>query len=1007
MRLGRDAHVAKGAGHVVCGGAKVSSAGRGCSRFNLRRPLRVGAWNVLSLRDDDRLPLLSSELSRLDISIAALSEVRRPGSGEISEGDFTFYWSGRSDGHHTQGVAVAISNRLAQMVVGVTPVNERILMVRIRHSLGVISVLSVYAPTDVSDPSVSDGFYDDLVSAIGRCPSRDTLLVLGDFNATTGIDRDGYEACLGPHGSGARSQNGSRLLDFAKGHGLRIAGSWFQRSLPRRQSWYSNTGVVAKEIDHVLVGGRWRLLQNCRVFRSAQFFNTDHRLVVATLRLQLKSKRLPPSQPRLDVDRLKDPAVAGTFADKLSVRLGGPSGAGDPESLWGTFKTATLEVAKGCIGARRGAKKGFVSAGTLEIIGRARSARLDGKRDLSRALTRDVVHSLRTDKEAQVRGLCEVTENHLWSSNPRPAYRAIRELRSSKPAPQCATIKAEDGVLLTEESAVRARWAEYFEQLFKANPPAVGLDTVGAVAPVANPPISCDPPTLTEVKAAIRQLKGGKAAGCCGIHAELLKAGGDVAHESLLAVLNSSWNTGVIPSDWKKGIVVPLWKGKGDRQDCNNYRGVTLLSVPGKVFARVILERIRHHLLEYQRPEQAGFTPKRSTTDRILGLRVLTERKREFQQGLLAAYVDLRKAFDSVNRDALWKLLSLRGLPPKLIDLISALYSGTESVVRCGTTVSDPFPVPTGVRQGCVLAPTLFNTCMDWVLGRMADGSGCGTSFGEVRISDLDFADDAVIFAEIVEILIEALEKLSEESEPLGLRVSWVKTKVQAFNGILGPAVQSVTVGRESVELTDRFTYLGSDISVTSCCDLEVNKRLGRAWGVMDSLNKGVWRCRYLCRRTKVAVFRTLVLPVLLYGCETWTLPIDLRRRLNSFGTKSLRRILGYHWSKKVSNQRLLTETGMRHVTCIIRERQLRLFGHVARFPEDDPVHRILSARDPIGAVRRRGRPPLSWLQQVDRHFKGMGTGRVSAWGLAKRRPEVYRRKVDAATRCLGACSHT
>uniref|UniRef100_A0A8C4Q5Z7 Endonuclease-reverse transcriptase n=1 Tax=Eptatretus burgeri TaxID=7764 RepID=A0A8C4Q5Z7_EPTBU len=90
----------------------------------------------------------------------------------------------------------------------------------------------------------------------------------------------------------------------------------------------------------------------------------------------------------------------------------------------------------------------------------------------------------------------------------------------------------------------------------------------------------------------------------------------------------------------------------------------------------------------------------------------------------------------------------------------------------------------------------------------------------------------------------------------------------------------------------------------------------------MDSLDHGVWRCRYLCGRTKVRVFRSLVLPVLLYACETWTLTKDLRRRLNSFGTRSLRRILGYRWSDFVSNERLLRETRMRFVTCIVRERQ-------------------------------------------------------------------------------------
>ena len=138
------------------------------------------------------------------------------------------------------------------------------------------------------------------------------------------------------------------------------------------------------------------------------------------------------------------------------------------------------------------------------------------------------------------------------------------------------------------------------------------------------------------------------------------------------------------------------------------------------------------------------------------------------------------------------------------------------------------------------------------------------------------------------------------ESEPLGFQVSWVKTKIQAFNDILDAAILSVPVCGEDVEVVERFTYLGSDINVSAGCEPEVNRRLGQAWRVVDSLDDGVWRCRYQCGRTKVRVLRSLVLPVLLYVCETWTLIRDLRRQLNSFGTRSLWRILGYRWSDYV-----------------------------------------------------------------------------------------------------------
>ena len=113
--------------------------------------------------------------------------------------------------------------------------------------------------------------------------------------------------------------------------------------------------------------------------------------------------------------------------------------------------------------------------------------------------------------------------------------------------------------------------------------------------------------------------------------------------QGLHRVLTAIWQTGTIPSDWIRVLVTPIWKGNGDRRDCGNYRGIMLLSVPGKVLAHLLLMRVRDHLLRTQRPEQSGLTPKKSTIDRILALLILVERRREVRQGTLASYVDLKK----------------------------------------------------------------------------------------------------------------------------------------------------------------------------------------------------------------------------------------------------------------------------------------------------------------------------------------------------------------------------
>ncbi|MEL6802745.1 MAG: reverse transcriptase domain-containing protein, partial [Bacteroidota bacterium] len=693
------------------GGANATPAQRTRPGFNLRRVLRVGSWNVLSLSDDHRLPYLSSELRRLRVDIVGLSETRRPGRGEISSGGYSYYWSGMEDGSRLRGVAVGISSRLQPFVVEVTPVDERMMRVRMKHTLGFISLIAVYAPTEVCKAEEKEMFYAKLNSILDQCPPRDTLVVLGDFNATTGADRAGYELCVGPHGSGTRNNNSSRLLDLARSRRLRIAGSWYQRPELHRWTWYSNAGGVAKEIDHILVSTRWRILQNCRVFRSAEFFATDHRLVVATLKLHVKSRRIPRcNDTAFHLEKLKDPTCAHEYAVTVSNRFNVLSTLEDPVELWDTFKRETLEAAKECIGERPRSRGGFVSEEALANIEESRAARLTGSRDQYRALSRRTRALLRRDKERYVRSLAEDVESHLNANDLRPAYRALKKLRS-KPTSRVSSVRKADGCLVSDMDGQRTRWAEYFEQLYTVDPPSEQLRTDGLRAVDADPPIDEAPPSLDEVREAVARLRGGKAAGVCSISAELLKAGGEAVTRGLHAVLTAVWQSGTIPPDWKRGLVVPIWKGKGDRQDCNNYRGITLLSVPGKVFAHLLLMRIRSQLLKLQRPEQSGFTPGKSTTDRILALRVLVERRREFRQGMLAAYVDLKKAFDSVHREALWDLLRLRGIPARIIDLLTGLYSGTESAVKCGGGASGFFPVNTGVRQGCVLAPSLFNTC--------------------------------------------------------------------------------------------------------------------------------------------------------------------------------------------------------------------------------------------------------------------------------------------------------
>ena len=147
------------------------------------------------------------------------------------------------------------------------------------------------------------------------------------------------------------------------------------------------------------------------------------------------------------------------------------------------------------------------------------------------------------------------------------------------------------------------------------------------------------------------------------------------------------------------------------------------------------------------------------------------------------------------------------------------------------------------------------------------------------------------------------------------------------------------------------------------------------------------------------------MLPFLLYGCETWPLSRDLRWR----------QFLWYQVSSEnpwlllvgLCVQQAVAERDSNEIYYLHSPCQLGMYGHVASFPDADPAHQVRSVREPRKWRRPMGRPHTSWLQQVDRHLKEMWMDQASAWGMARRRPLEYRWKVNAATCCSGACSHT
>ena len=198
--------------------------------------------------------------------------------------------------------------------------------------------------------------------------------------------------------------------------------------------------------------------------------------------------------------------------------------------------------------------------------------------------------------------------------------------------------------------------------------------------------------------------------------AEIFKSASPVALEAPHSFLTSIWEEEDVPKVFRNATLVSLFKNRGSKTDCGNYRGISLLSVAGKILARVIFNRLITNISEENLPEaHCGFHPNCSTTDMIFSVRQVQEKCIEQNMDLVTVFIDPTKAFDTVNREALWVILFKLGCPTKFVNLICQFHDDMTGQVISDGKASEPISISNGVKQECVLAPVLFNlffTCV-------------------------------------------------------------------------------------------------------------------------------------------------------------------------------------------------------------------------------------------------------------------------------------------------------
>ena len=468
----------------------------------------------------------------------------------------------------------------------------------------------------------------------------------------------------------------------------------------------------------------------------------------------------------------------------------------------------------------------------------------------------------------------------------------------------------------------------------------------------------------------IKKLKTKKAT--VQIPAEYLKALLDDADALrwILRLMNACWTAKRTPESWHISTVVPIFK-KGNPEDCGNYRPISLVSILYKVYAMLLLNRLKAAGVERRLwPSQFGFRQGFSTEDALFIVRRNIDKAWAARGGsVLLLALDWKKAFDCLAPDRMLIALRRFGINEDMLTAIEGIYKNRFFNVRDGGHHSKLHPQRAGISQGCPLSPLLFGIVMTIVMedARKRLGASARHACSKGDLSDALFADDTLLISVSAKHLEEYMAAITYCGAQYGLQVHW--GKVHLLN------VQSKETVRTALgdilALVASTVYLGSCISANGRFACEIARKIGSASAAFNGL-QAAWRHTAIHRLRKIEIFNACILSKVMYGTASAWLTTKDFRRLDGFQARCLRKILRIPTSfvSRVSNRTVLQRAGTIAISKTVRSKQLRLLNQVLSNPKKTMLRDCTFVRGTrithnSKYIRRVGRPRQNWADDL------------------------------------------
>ncbi|XP_008486019.1 uncharacterized protein LOC103522702, partial [Diaphorina citri] len=533
---------------------------------NKSNTLTVATWNIKTLLDSQhkstaniprRTAVIARELQRYRIDIASLQETHLKNSGKLEETNagYTYLWSGcEDDKPNYHGVAICVRTELMKKGIVSTPYcySDRMMSVQIHNGNTETTFIACYAPTLNSDPHTIESFYQELNSVLAKIPKKSGLILAGDFNARVGRRQNSMEDAIGPHGIGTRNENGLRLLNVCIQQNLRITNTCFQQKTKYKTTWQHPRTKQWHQIDHIITRARDAPnVLRCKSMRGAQC-ETDHHLVRATFKLQLRRYHHAPKPTRrtYDTKKLKTEAIQIQYQSEIDANIHTDNVQG-VEPTWTNFKEATIKAASDILGTKKYKKADwFDESDSLieEALKKKREAHNNYIAAPSSTMKKKYI-SARKKCQKEVRRIKEKwwtqkTDELQAMMNTNDSFNLYRSIKEVIGPTKKALNIIEDsqGIALKDKNQQLSRWKEHFDNLLNQDT-HIELDQLEIImnsnittATIQLP--NDDPPSEMEIAKALSQLKNNKSPGQDLITTELLKGGQTTTIKCLHTLLN-------------------------------------------------------------------------------------------------------------------------------------------------------------------------------------------------------------------------------------------------------------------------------------------------------------------------------------------------------------------------------------------------------------------------------------------------------------------------------------